>query len=147
MIVIFLSYGTFLVVRLEKPINLMRTRTTCSIFKLFYTQFLFLSLVRVLYQVRSPQSIFYNDILDWQKNISHAEKNISRLTKIFLVRQKYLSIDKNISRPTKLISDPVNIFLDRQKYFYSTGKKFSITFVHYGFPLISVPTWRGSSLL
>ena len=34
---------------------------------------------------------------------------------------------------TKLISHPINVFLDRQKYF-STGKKFLITFVCYGFP-------------
>ena len=62
MIVIFVNYyGKFLVVRLEKPINLMRPRTTCNIFKLFYTQSEFYTLVRVLYRgpcfISSPQSV------------------------------------------------------------------------------------------
>ena len=138
MIVIFINYyGTFLVVLLEKPINLMRPRTTCNMFQLFYTQSAFCTIIRVLYRgprfIPSPQSVvrspfLYVDILDWQK--------------IFLVRQKDFTTDKNISRPRKLISHPISIFIEprRQKYFGSKSSRSLLSAIN-GFP----PTWRSSS--
>ena len=118
MIVIFTNYyGTFLVVRLEKPINLMRPRTTFSMFQLFYTQSAFCTLIHVLYRgprfIPSPQSLarsqfLYVGILDWQK--------------IFLVRQrKDFSTNKKISRPTKLISHPINIFIEPRRHSLCTA--------------------------
>ena len=140
MIVIFINYyDTFLVVRLEKPINLMRPRTTCSMFQLFYTQFAFCTLIRVLYRgprfIPSPRSVvrspfLYVDIRDWQK--------------IFLVRQKDFSTDKTISRPTKLIFHRINIFIEprRQKYFGSKNSRSLLSAIWLSTNLAQFFPWR-----
>ena len=142
MIVIFINYyGTFLVVRLEKPINLMRTRKTCSMFQLFYTQSAFCTLIRVLYRgprfIPSPQSVarspfLFVDTLDWQKKI--------------LVRQKGFSTDKNISRPTKLISHLINIFIEprRQKYFGSKNSRSLLSSMAFNQPGAVLPFFKGA---
>ena len=87
--------------------------------------------------IPSPQAAvhFYNiDIVDRQKKSRPTEtyrcwKKISRPTKRFLNRQKDFLSDETDFSSDKCISQPTEIF--------STCKKFSITFVHYGFPYVT----------